>query len=377
MAATSLVATLALAFLLIGRWDELETGVTGAPLAIVAAAVSLQVLALVSRSEAWYVCVRACGATVSRRALYRASSMGFVGGLLHTQLGTAARIAALRRSAPAESPRVPALIGAELPIFLVEGGLAALTSFTLVGPLGLPWWVPIVCFAGVAAVGAALNTVAASRGRWLRKGLAVMRTLDGRARLAGFVLIAVFAQVARNWLLLRAVGVDASLFDAVAVLIAVVSLGQLPFGLSVGVAASVLILGPEGVAAAAAAGVLLTATGTVGGLSFAAWGALDFALSDSRGKALARSVGSGVAHLGSPAQTPWIALGALTAQLRRSVERSCFDFVTHLQAGPTLVPASGIGIPPPGPPALRRNGHFGPGRLYQPRASTGPVVSRR
>ena len=49
---------------------------------------------------------------------------------------------------------------------------------------------------------------------------------------------ALFAQVARNWLLLHAVGVDASVFDAIAVLIAVVSLGQLPFGLSVGAAAS-------------------------------------------------------------------------------------------------------------------------------------------
>jgi len=93
----SVAATLVLAFLLIRRGDELETGVTGAPLAIIAAAVSLQLLALVSRSEAWHVCVRACGGRVGRRALYRASSMGFVGGLLHTQLGTAARIAALRR----------------------------------------------------------------------------------------------------------------------------------------------------------------------------------------------------------------------------------------------------------------------------------------
>lgn len=343
--AASLAATLALAFLLVGRWDELEVGVTGAPLAIVAAAVSLQVLALVARSEAWHVCVRAGGGRVGRRVLYRASSMGFVGGLLHTQLGTAARIAALRRSAPEESPRVPALIGAELPILIVEGGLAALTSFTLVGPLGLPWWTPLLCLAAVAAASAALRSVAAAGARWLRSGLAVMRTLDGRARLAGFVLIAVLAQVARNWLLLHAVGVDASLFDAIAVLIAVVSLGQLPFGLSVGAAASVLILGPQGVAAAAAAGVLLTATGTVGGLAFAAWGALDTALSDPRLRALARRFGSGLAHPGA-AQPPWIALGALGAQVRRAVERSCFDFFGHHQAGPLLATASGGWLPP-------------------------------
>jgi hypothetical protein len=37
----------------------------------------------------------------------------------------------------------------------------------------------------------------------------------------------------------------------------------------------VLILGSHGVAAAAAAGVLMTVTGTVGGLCFAAWAGAD------------------------------------------------------------------------------------------------------
>jgi hypothetical protein len=345
----SLAATLLLVFLLVRRGDELETGVTGAPMAIIAAAVSLQLLALVSRSEAWHVCVRACGGRVGRRELYRASSMGFVGGLLHTQLGTAARIAALRRSVPEESPRVPALIGAELPILIVEGGLAALTSFTLVGPLGLPWWVPLVCLAAVAAASALLRTVAAAGARWLRSGLSVLRSFDGRARLVVFVMIAVLAQVARNWLMLHAVGVDASLFDAIAVLIAVVSLGQLPFGLSVGAAASVLILGPQGVDAAAAAGVLLTATGTVGGLAFAAWGAIDFAVSDRRVRALAHKVTSGPLQPGSPAHSPWIAFGALAAQMERAAERFCFDVFGHLQARPLLAAASTPGYSSPVP----------------------------
>jgi hypothetical protein len=335
----SIAASAALGLLLVGKWDELETGVTGAPIAIAAAAVALQLLALVSRSEAWHACVRAGGGTVGRRTLYRASSMGFVGGLLHTQLGTAARIAALRRSAPEASPCVTALIGAELPIMIVEGGLAALTSFTLVGPLGLPWWLPLAAFGAVAGVTVALRGVAATGARWLRQGLAVLRTLDGRARLVGFVLIAVFAQIARNWLLLNAVGVDASVFDAIAVLIAVVTLGQLPFGLSVGATASVLILGPHGVAAAAAAGVLLTATGTVGGLAFAGWGALDMALSRPGFHAVARRARAGLAELAGPSRWPGSVLGTPSAQLRHSVERACFDLIGHLQAGPLMLPA--------------------------------------
>jgi hypothetical protein len=170
---------------------------------------------------------------------------------------------------------VPTLVAAEFPILAVEAMLAAAASFTLVGPLGLPWWLPItvVVFFGLASAG--LRRLALIKGRELWRGLAVLRSLGEGSRVIGFVLIAVFAQIARNWLLLHAVGVDASIFDAVAVLIAVVTLGQLPVGPAVGAAASVLILGSDGVAATAAAGVLLTATGTLGGFCFAAWAGAD------------------------------------------------------------------------------------------------------
>jgi hypothetical protein len=50
-----------------------------------------------------------------------------------------ARIATLRRSSPSVGPQVPTLIAAEFPIIAVEATLAAMTSFTLVGALGLPW----------------------------------------------------------------------------------------------------------------------------------------------------------------------------------------------------------------------------------------------
>ena len=75
---------------------------------------------------------------------------------------------------------------------------------------------------------AGLRAVRSAGAHWLRSGLAVLRSLDGRARLGGFVLIAVFAQVGRTWLLLRAVGADASVFDAIAVLIAVCDSGSSP-----------------------------------------------------------------------------------------------------------------------------------------------------
>ncbi len=219
--------------------------------------------------------IEAAGGSVPRRLLFRASSMQVIGGVVNGHLGVAARIAALRRSSPEVCPQVPTLIAAEFPILAIEAMLAALTSFTLVGPLGLPWWSPIFALLVFGGLSAGLRQLALRKGRQVWKGLAVLRSLRGGTRVFGFVLIAVFAQILRNWLVLHAVGVDASLFDAIAVLIAVVTLGQLPLGPTAGAAASVLILGGDGIAAAAAAGVLLTVTGTLGGLVFAGWAGAD------------------------------------------------------------------------------------------------------
>ena len=271
----SLVSAAILGLVLAGRRDEFTEALSSASLWVLAVAVLLQIVALLARSEAWHLTIEAAGGTVARRVLYRASSMGILGSLLNAQVGMAARIAALRRSSPEVSPRVPTLIAAEFPILAVEATLAALASFTLVGPLGLPWWLPVITVVVAGAASAGLRHLAAWEARELLKGLAVLRKLAHGTRVVVFVLVAVFAQIFRNWITLHAVGVDASFFDSIAVLIALVTLAQLPVGPSVGAAAAVLILGSDGVAAAAAAGVLLTVTGTVGGLSFAAWAGAD------------------------------------------------------------------------------------------------------
>ena len=270
--------TAALAAVLAGRRHEFVAAVEMAPVSLLLLTAALQAVALVSRTEAWHVCVTAAGGTVTRRRLYRASSMGSLASVLNSQLATAARIAVLRRTSGPDSPRVPALIAAEAPILAVEAALAALTSFTLVGPLGLPLWLPFVCIAVVGAIVLALGRLAGRRPHGFCSGLAVLRSVRGRARVIAFVLVAVLAQIARNWLMLRTLGVDASVFDAIAVLIAMVSFSQLPIGPSVGAAAVVMILGANGLAVTAAAGVLLTVTGTAGALCFAAWAGLDRAL---------------------------------------------------------------------------------------------------
>jgi uncharacterized membrane protein YbhN (UPF0104 family) len=296
--AGSLATAVVLVLLLAGRRHEFATALSSAALWVLAVTALLQVVALLARSEAWHVTIGEAGGTVDRRVLYRASSMQVLGGVLNAQVGVAARIAALRRSSPAECPPVSTLVASEFPILAVEGMLAALASFTLVAPLGLPWWLPLVCLAVLGTAGAGLRRLALRKGRELWRGLAVLRSLRGGALVVGFVLLAVFAQIFRNWMLLHAVGVDASFFDAVAVLIAVSTLMQLPFGPGAGAAAAVLILGSDGVAATAAAGVLMTVTGTLGGLCFAAWAGADRLVARSR--SLPRGLGLPPASRVSP-----------------------------------------------------------------------------
>jgi hypothetical protein len=270
----ALAVTGVLGFALARRGGQFSTALHSAPIALLLLAVMLQILALLARSEAWNVCVRAAGGTVTRRLLFRAAGVGYLASVVNGSFGMAARIASLRRLAPEDAPRVPALLTAEVPIITVEVALAAIFSFTLIAPLGVPWWVPVIAVAIMGGAVAGLRRFSKRHRTGLWAGLAVVRN-KGRGRVIVFTVLAVCAQIARNWLMLHAIGVNVSVFDAMALLIAMFTLGQLPIGPSIGPAAAVLILGTFGVAATAAAGVLLTVTGTVGSICYATWAITD------------------------------------------------------------------------------------------------------
>ncbi len=281
---------------LAGRGPQFSAALLAAPIWLLSLAALLHLASLITRGEAWNGCVAAAGGTVPRRVVYRAAGIGSLASVISAQLGVAARIGALRRSAPETAPRIPAMVAAEVPIVAVEVTLAALFMFTLVGPLDLPIWLPFVAITLMLGAMLGLRGVARTRraGVWL--GLAALRDHQHRGRLVLLVIVEVVAQIARNWLILRAVGVNASVFDAIAVLIVTVSLSPLPIGPSVGATASVLILGAHGVAATTAGGVLLTVTGIVGALCFAAWACGDHLIAGLR---RARSTRRSTALLGA------------------------------------------------------------------------------
>ena len=270
----SIVAA-ALVFAIHKDRHEFVAALGAAPLWVLAAAVAMHVFWLLARSEAWSVCIRAAGGRVGRRRLYRASSIGYLANIFNGQFGLAVRIAALRRTAPADSPKPAVLITAELPVVVVEVALAAICSFTLVGPLGLPWWTPLVAFGATLGLFVGLQRLARHRREGFWRGLAVLRGLRGRNRVIALVIVAVVVQIARNWLLLNWSGVDASVLDATALLIGLAVIGLLPVGPGLGAAAAVLILGTNGVAATAAVGTMLTVTAAAGAVCFAGWALAD------------------------------------------------------------------------------------------------------
>ena len=268
-AAGTILVTGALAVALASHRDEFATALGAASVWMLIGVSVLQVAWLAIRSETWNVCVNAAGGNAGRRRLYRCASFGYVGNLLNGQFGLAVRIGALRRCAPDHSPKAPVLLATEVPIVVVEAALAAIMSFTLVGPLGLAWWAPLVMFAVVGLVLYGFGRLAHNRSHGFWRGFAVLRGMNGRNTVTALVIAAVGIQIARNWLVLNAVGVDASVFDAVALLIAMAVLGVLPVGPTVGAASAAIVFGSNA-AAAAAAGALLTATAAFAALAFAA-----------------------------------------------------------------------------------------------------------
>jgi uncharacterized membrane protein YbhN (UPF0104 family) len=273
--ACTLAVTVALVLGLWDKRDDFAAALSDASVWILASAAALQVVWLIARSEAWHVCVGAAGGAVGRRRLYRASAVGYLGNLFNSHFGMGVRIAALRRSAPTDSPNVSTLITAEMPIIVIEVALAAICSFTLIGPLGLPWWAPVIFLAVALGVVIALTRLANGRREGFWAGLGVMRGLGSRNTIVALVMFATGAQVVRNWVVLQGLGVDVSVLDSVALLIGAAVVGLFPVGPTLGVATAVLILGSNGIAVTAAAGALLTATGAAGALCFAGWALLD------------------------------------------------------------------------------------------------------
>jgi uncharacterized membrane protein YbhN (UPF0104 family) len=272
-AVTTLVAAtllLAIVAMLVRHGPQFADAVRRVSLPALLAAAGLHVVTVVARSEAWTVSLRAAGGRLERRSIYQVASLGFAANMLSTALGTAVRIWALRRKAADQVPSAPALVAAEAPIVAIQLVVTGFMTVSLIGPLGAPWWLAPALIAVSVVVVAVLARLAH---RW--RGLTALRSPRACARiLAGVVLIAI-CETTRNLILLHAVGLSASPLDAIALLVGAGVVGVLPVGPGSTAGAAMLIFGAGGVGPAAAAGVLLTATGFAADVAYAGWGVGD------------------------------------------------------------------------------------------------------
>jgi hypothetical protein len=256
MRIVAILAMGALVGLCVLRRDALATAVATVPVDALVVLAGLHLVSLVARSEAWRLSLAAiAGAPPSRAAIHAANAGAFVAGSLEPHTAMPARVALLRRLAPAETPHPAHVAVADVPIFLLEvAGASAMLALTGA------WWAPVG--AAVVLVGARL-----AAGRRATRGLAVLADVRRRLALAGLVGCVVACGVARVWVALAVVGLNASPAAAAAAFAALGVFGLLPLGPSAPPGALLVVSGGAG--AALGAGLALSATSIAAVLVYA------------------------------------------------------------------------------------------------------------
>jgi hypothetical protein len=217
----------------------------------------LSFVALVLRTEMWRVALRASKIDARRSQLHAANGGTMLVSLVNGYVAPAVKIAILRRMRTTRlSQLVVVDFAAALLEVLVAGALVLVAAFLV----DIAWWIPVLLIGGGIVL---LGFVYASHQRWeyhpAVQGLNVVVHSYFRYRLLGLLALTFISQILRTWLSYHAVGAGASLPEATLIFVLTGVLGTLPTGLAAApTTASLLVLGRDGVASAATAGVLVT-----------------------------------------------------------------------------------------------------------------------
>jgi hypothetical protein len=255
---------LLLGFILATHGASVLDAIVSVPPWAIAGATMAHVLTLVLRTEAWRVVLRAAGARLDSRCLHAANAGAFLAGTVQGQAAMPARIALIRRLGGREAPGVSQIALADAPIFMFEvctSALLAVVASTAVGVI--PVWVPWAMLAGALAVLVVLRVVYGRfRNHRLAAGLGVLADGELRTKLA--LIVGAFTGMAmlRTWIVLAAFGLPSDPASVCLVLFSMGTVGLLPIGVGTGPAATVAALGATNLAAATAAGMVVS-TATV------------------------------------------------------------------------------------------------------------------
>jgi hypothetical protein len=270
--APGLVVVLLLGAILVTQRTTVFAAVVACPPWAIAGATMAHLLTLALRTEAWRTVLRAAGADLELRALHAANAGAFLAGTVQGQAAMPARIALLRRFGGEGAPGVSQIALADAPIFMFEvcsSALLAAVASTAIG--GIPGWVPWAMLTGALGVVALLRLAYGRlRGRSFAAGLGVLAQPDLRARLA--LAVAAFTGMAllRTFIVLLAFGLPADPPHVCLVLFTMGTVGLLPLGVGTGPTAMVAALGTSDLAAATAAGMVVSTATVLAVLIYAA-----------------------------------------------------------------------------------------------------------
>ena len=265
-------ALLLIGYLLLTRGESVLDAIATVPLWVIAAAIVAHLLTLALRTEAWRTVLGAAGGErLDRSALHAANAGAFLAGTIQGEAAMPTRIALLRRFGGEKSPEVAQIALADAPIFMFEvcaAALLAAVGSTAVGMI--PVWVPWAMLSGAVAVLLVLRfAYGRLRDHRFAAGLGVLALPHLRNRLA--VVVAAFTGMAlvRTWIVLLGFGLPADPAHVCLVLFTMGAVGLLPIGIGTGPAATVAALGSTDLAAATAAGLVISAATVLAVLIYA------------------------------------------------------------------------------------------------------------
>ena len=242
-----------------------------ATLALIAA---LAFVTLLARSEVALSCMKAMPRYPSRGDAWASSSLAFLLSTINHYVGSIVRAAVLKRVDPANAPTIPQMLVIDGSTTLIEGLFAGLLLIACAGTLNLSWWLPLLALlALIAAVGIAVYIRRRFRHHPIFDGLEMLSHSRSRNAVSALTVVIFACQIGRTLIGLDAVGLHATLLQAVAVFIAGGVLSNLLAGPGGGTAAApVVIFGHQSLGAATAAGLILSGSALIASMVYAGWG---------------------------------------------------------------------------------------------------------
>jgi hypothetical protein len=268
-----------LAYLLASNGTKIEQAARRTSVADLVIVTLLALITLLARTEAVVACLNAMGQRPHRRDIHSSNSLTFLAAFFNHYLSSVVRAALMRRVDRERSPTIPQMIMVDTSTTLIEGLVVALLVVASAGALKLHWWIPaLLVLAGIVGIAAALGARHRFAHVGVFRGLDVLAHSRQRIVVAGLMVVVVTTQVVRTLIVLRAVGLQPTLLQAVATFVAGGILSSLFVGPGGGTAAGpLLVFGHQSVAASAAAGLELSITSLIAGMVYAVSGGPIFA----------------------------------------------------------------------------------------------------